>query len=69
MPLKTAKRPAIKRRISSRPHTLRSVRLELSQLRARVDDLEDLRTLNEAIVRNGNKPGIPWEEAKVELGL
>jgi hypothetical protein len=31
--------------------------------------LEDLRDLNAAIERNGDKPGVPWSEVKRELGL
>jgi hypothetical protein len=34
-----------------------------------VEDLEDLRELNDAIARNSGKPGIPWEQAKAELGI
>lgn len=30
---------------------------------------EDLRDLNDAIVRNAGKPGTPWAKAKKELGL
>jgi hypothetical protein len=30
---------------------------------------EDLRDLNAAIARNGGKRGIPWAQAKKELGL
>ncbi len=39
------------------------------RLRKRVEDLEDLRDLNASIDRNAGKPGIPWEQAKKELGL
>jgi hypothetical protein len=41
----------------------------MTQLRARVEELEDLRDLNAAIARNKGKPGIPWEQAKKELGI
>ena len=47
--------------------TLRSRYEELQRLRERVEDLEDLRELDAAIKRNGNKPGIPWAQAKLEL--
>jgi hypothetical protein len=67
MPLKTAKKPTTKRRAA--PLNLSRLHRELTQLRARVDGLEDLRELNEAITRNGGKPGIPWSQAKAELGL
>ena len=33
------------------------------------EDLEDLRDLNDAIIRNAGKPGIPWDKVKKELGL
>ena len=42
---------------------------ELHELRQRVEDLEDLRELNQAIDRNSAKPLIPWSKAKKELGL
>jgi len=48
---------------------LRSLHEEMRRRRERVEDLEDLRELNAAIKRNGNKPGIPWAQAKKELGL
>jgi phenylalanyl-tRNA synthetase beta subunit len=38
-------------------------------LPTRVEDLEDLQDLNEAIARNKGKPGIPWEKVKKDLGL
>jgi len=34
-----------------------------------IEDLEDLRELNQAIETNGNKPLVPWAKAKKELGL
>jgi len=34
-----------------------------------VEDLEDLRELNDAIARNVGKPGIPWGQARKEFGL
>jgi hypothetical protein len=42
---------------------------ELNHLRQRVEDLEDLRDLNEAIQRNGGKPLIPLAKVKKDLGL
>jgi hypothetical protein len=38
-------------------------------LRSRVDDIEDLRELNDAIASNADKPGIPWDQARKELGV
>ncbi len=49
--------------------TVRAVYDELNRLRERVEDLEDLRELNAAIVRNKGKRLIPWHEAKKGLGL
>ena len=49
--------------------TIRAVYDELNRLRERVEDLEDLRELNEAIVRNKGKRLIPWEEARRGLGI
>jgi hypothetical protein len=42
---------------------------EVSRLRERVEDLEDAKELDAAIGRNGEKPLIPWDQAKKELGL
>ncbi|MHB8653051.1 MAG: hypothetical protein ACYDA9_04140 [Terriglobia bacterium] len=49
--------------------TVREIHSQLRRLRARVEDLEDLRDLNAAIDRNGGKPGIPWNQVKKELRL
>ncbi|MEK7706968.1 MAG: hypothetical protein AAB380_03120 [Verrucomicrobiota bacterium] len=49
--------------------TLRMLQRELIALRERVEDLEDLRELNQAIGRNGSKPLMPWSKARKELGL
>ncbi len=38
-------------------------------LRERIEDLEDARELDAAILRNGDKPLVPWDEAKRDLGL
>ena len=51
------------------PLTLEKVYRELQVLRDRVEDLEDLRDLGEAIAENTGKPLIPWEEAKKDLDL
>jgi hypothetical protein len=51
------------------PITLEKVYRELQTLRDRVEDLEDLRDLEEAIAENAGKPLIPWEEAKKDLAL
>ena len=47
-----------KQRKLSQP-TVRQLHPELQRLRRRVEDLEDLRDLNAAIERTGDKPGIP----------
>ena len=59
---------AIKRPTKRKP-SLKRMSAELAQLRARVEDLEDLRDLNAAIARTGGKRGIAWAQAKKELGL
>jgi len=41
----------------------------LRELRETLEDLNDRLELDRAIKRNGNKPGIPWAQAKKELGL
>ena len=41
----------------------------VERLQERVEDLEDLRDLQAAISENGNKPLIPWEQAKADLDL
>jgi hypothetical protein len=42
---------------------------EVDRLRQRVEDLEDLRDLNIAIQRNGDKPLVPLAKVKKDLGL
>jgi hypothetical protein len=39
------------------------------RFRERVEDPEDARDLEVAIVKNGDKPLVPWEQAKKELGI
>jgi hypothetical protein len=58
-----------KARSSPEKLTLRRLNLKFERLKARVEDLEDLRDLNEAIARNAGKPATPWSEVKNELGL
>ena len=41
----------------------------LRELRETVEDLEDKLEPAHAKKRNGDKPGIQWEQAKKELGL
>lgn len=49
--------------------TVQQLAAELARLRERVEDLEDARELDAAISRNGDKPLIPWNQAKADLGL
>ena len=51
------------------PLTLESLHRELLALRHRVEDLEDLHDLEDAIKENAGKPLIPWEQAKADLDL
>jgi hypothetical protein len=71
MPSKIAKKPTTKRAAPKTASWLdvRALRSEVTKLRARVEDLEDIRELNSAVARNAGKPGVPWEQAKAELGL
>lgn len=61
--------PTATKKKQSRKPTLKALSRELFWLRARVDDLEDLRDLNAAVARNRGKPGMAWDQAKAELGL
>jgi hypothetical protein len=38
-------------------------------MQERLEDLEDLRDLEEAIADNGDKPLMHWEDVKTELEL
>ena len=49
--------------------TLRELASEVLRLRERVEDLEDLRDLLAAEQAAQGRHGIPWEQAKKELGL
>jgi hypothetical protein len=49
--------------------TVQQLAAEVTRLRERVEDLEDTKELDAAIVRNGEKPLVPWAQAKNELGL
>ena len=48
---------------------VRQLAAEVALLRERVEDLEDAKELDAAIGRNGEKPLMPWEQAKDELGI
>lgn len=41
----------------------------VERLQERIENLEDLRDLQAAVAENGNKPHIPWEQAKAELDI
>ena len=49
--------------------TLQSIYDEMLRLRERVEVLEDLRELNAAIARNGNKKLVTWDSARRLLDL
>lgn len=49
--------------------TLESLAAEMSRLRERMEDLEDLMELRAAVERNADRPGVPWEQVKAELDL
>jgi hypothetical protein len=52
-----------------RKPTLRGLSRKVALLRSRIEDLEDLRDLSAAVVRNRAKPGVPWAKARQKLGL
>ena len=54
---------------SPKKQTVAQLAAEVTNLRERVEDLEDLRDLNEAVRRNGTKPLIPWTKVKKQLDL
>jgi hypothetical protein len=49
--------------------TLRELASEVSRLRERVEDLEDLRDLLAAEHAAQGRSGIPWDQARKELDL
>ena len=49
--------------------TLQRLAAEVARMRERVEDLEDAKALDAAIRHNGDQPLIPWEQAKLDLGL
>jgi hypothetical protein len=49
--------------------TVQQLAAEVARLRDRVEDLEDAKELDSAIDRNGEKPLMPWDQARSELGL
>ena len=59
--------PSTSKKKAIRQPTLNTLNRELSGLRAQVEELEDLRDLNSAIARNGNKAGVAWEKARASL--
>jgi hypothetical protein len=48
---------------------IEQLKATIAKLEHRVEDLEDLRDLEKAIKENGDKPLIPWKQAKKQLGL
>jgi hypothetical protein len=48
---------------------IEQLRTTIARLEHRVEDLEDLRALERAIEKNGDKPLIPWEQAKRQLDV
>ncbi len=49
--------------------TLESLAVEIRRLQERLEDMEDLLELRNAVERNAGKPGVPWEQVKTELEL
>jgi len=48
---------------------IEQLKTTIVRLEHRLEDLEDLRDLEQAIKENGNKPLIPWEQTKKQQGL
>ncbi len=48
---------------------LAEARTLLRRMRVTVEDIEDARTIERAKRANANQPGIPWAQARKELGL
>ncbi len=46
---------------------IESLSQTVTRLQERVEDLEDLRDLEEAIAENAGKPLLPWEQVKAEI--
>jgi len=61
--------PTATKKKTARKPSLRTLSREVSGLRARVEELEDLRDLKAAEIRNQGKAGVPWSKAKADLGL
>lgn len=61
--------PTATKKKNTRKPTLTSLSREVSRLRERVEELEDLRDLNAAVSRNEGKRGMAWDKAKADLGL
>jgi len=43
--------------------------MKSKSVRKKSDDAQDIEDLRAAMKRNGEKPGVPWERVKKELGL
>ena len=48
---------------------LRGVKSILRELQETVEDLEDALLIEKAIIRNGKKPLLDWEDVAKELGI
>jgi hypothetical protein len=53
----------------SKKPTVQELAVQVHLLRERVEDLEDIRDLKEAVQRNGRKPLIPWANVKKDLDI
>ena len=49
--------------------TIERQAVELARMNDRLEDLEDLRDLQEAVARNAGRPLHSWKTARMELGL
>ena len=62
-------RPAFGRQLRALIEDQRSLANRMVKLLERLEDEEDHRLIEAAKKRNGNRPLIPWAEAKKRLGL
>jgi len=51
------------------PEQIAELKTAIARLEHRVEDLEDLRDLEQAIRKNGAKPLLAWEQVKKQLDV
>ena len=51
------------------PEQISELKTTIARLEHRVEDLEDLRDLEQAIRKNGSKPLLAWDQVKKQLDV